>query len=319
MQYTAILKIHIGADMDWIDWSHLNSFVVVAEEGHITRAAQRLNTQQPPLSMRIRALEKRLGVQLFRRKARGVELTDAGRVLLAHARTLLDQHRRTLDAVQRAGRGELGALCIGTIPTGPLHPLMPASVRRFRELYPDASVRLEECLRDELLERLRNEQVDVAFMRSTPPDADGLAVETLLTEPMVIALPRGHALGKRGATSAVKMRELKGESFVVFARQQGPAFYDSTVAACQRAGFSPTISQEAPRVTTAIALVAAGLGVCAVPASMQRMALDGVVFRPLDARAGLNAILALGWRRNDPSPALRNYVTLVRRLAAGRK
>ena len=102
--------------MDMIAWHQLQSFVVVAEEGHVTRAAERLNTQQPPLSMRIRALEKRLDVQLFRRKARGVELTEAGRVLLANARTLLDQHARTLDAVQRAGRGELGRLCIGTVP-----------------------------------------------------------------------------------------------------------------------------------------------------------------------------------------------------------
>lgn len=301
--------------MDPIDWQQLRSFVAVAEEGHVTRAAERLNTQQPPLSMRIRALEKRLDVQLFRRKARGVELTEAGRVLLAHAHTLLDQHARTLDAVQRAGRGELGRLCIGTVPTGPLHPLMPSSVRQFRERYPDASVTLEECMRDELLRRLCEEQIDVAFMRSKPNDDQGLSIEILLSEPMVVALPRGHALAKRGATP-IAMRDLKDDSFVVFARQQGPAFYDSTVAACQRAGFSPNIAQEAPRVTTALALVAAGMGLCVVPASVRGIALEGVVFRAIDERAGLKAMLALGWRSNDASPALRNYLDLVRRLAA---
>ena len=305
--------------MDLIDWHQLRSFVAVAEEGHVTRAAERLNTQQPPLSMRIRALEKRLDVQLFRRKPRGVELTEAGRVLLAHARTLLEQHARTLDAVQRAGRGELGRLCIGTVPTGPLHPLMPSSVRQFRERYPDASVTLEECMRDELLQRLRGEQIDVAFMRSKPNDDEGLAVEILLTEPMVVALPRGHALAKRGAASPIAMRDLKDDAFVVFARQQGPAFYDSTVAACQRAGFSPNITQEAPRVTTALALVAAGMGLCVVPASVQGIALDGVVFCAIDERAGLKAVLALGWRRSDASAALRNYLELVRRLAANRR
>ena len=304
--------------MDLFDWHQLRSFVAVAEEGHVTRAAQRLNMQQPPLSMRIRALEKRLEVQLFRRKARGVELTEAGRVLLAHARTLLDQHVRTLDAVQRAGRGELGRLSIGTVPTGPLHPLMPSSVRQFREQYPDASVTLEEYMRDELLQRLRDEQIDLAFMRSNPDEDQGLAVEILLTEPMVVALPRGHAFAKRGAKLPLAMRDLRDDSFVVFARQQGPAFYDSTVAACQRAGFSPKIAQEAPRVITALALVAAGMGLCIVPASMQSIALDGVVFRAIDERAGLKAVLALGWRRNDASPALRNYLDLVRRLAADR-
>ncbi len=304
--------------MDLINWNQLKSFVAVAEEGHVTRAAERLNTQQPPLSMRIRALEKGLDVQLFRRKARGVELTEAGRVLLSHARTMLDQHARTLDAVQRAGRGELGQLCIGTVPTGPLHPLMPSSVRKFRERYPDASVTLEECMRDELLRRLRDEQVDVAFMRSKPNDDEGLAVEILLTEPMVVALPRGHPFAKRGAASPIAMRDLKDDALVVFARQQGPAFFDSTVAACQRAGFTPNIAQEAPRVTTALALVAAGMGPCFVPASVQGIALEGVVFRAIDERAGLKAVLALAWRRNDASPVLRNYLDLVRRLAAGR-
>lgn len=121
-----------------------------------------------------------------------------------------------------------------------------------------------------------------------------------------------------GATSPIAMRDLKDDSFVVFARQQRPAFCDSTVAACQRAGFSPNVAQEAPRVTTALALVAADMGLCVVPASMQGIALDGVVFREIDERAGLKALLALGWRRNDASPALRNCVDLVRRLAADR-
>ena len=316
MPYTVCVVTHIADVMDPIDWHSLRAFVVVAEEGHITRAAERLNTQQPPLSLRIRAFEKRLDVQLLRRKPRGVELTAAGEVLLAHARTLLELHARALDAVQRAGRGELGRLCVGTIPTGPMHPLMPASVRQFRGRYPDAAVTLEECLSDELLQRLRDERIDVAFLRAVPHDMSGLVVEILLTEPMVVALPRSHALGKRGATSQVAIRDLRDEPFIVFARQHGPAFYDITLAACQRAGFSPLIAQEAPRVTTALGLVAAGLGVSVMPASMQRIALEGVVFRAIDERAGLTAVLALGWRKNDRSRALANYLAVVRALVA---
>ena len=302
--------------MDEIDWHSLRSFVAVAEEGHITRAAERLNIQQPPLSMRIRALEKRLDVQLLRRKPRGVELTAAGEVLLAHARTLLEQHARALDAVHRASRGELGRLCVGTIPTGPMHPLMPTSVRQFRDRYPAVAVTLEECLADELLQRLRDEGVDVAFMRSVPRDVSGLVVEILLTEPMVVALPSRHTLGTRSAKSPITMRDLRAESFIVFARHHGPTFYDNTLAACQRAGFSPLIAQEAPRITTALGLVAAGLGISLVPASMQRIALDGVVFRAIDGRAGLTAMLALGWRKNDQSQTLANYIAVVRTLAA---
>ena len=302
--------------MDHLDWHSLRSFIAVAEELHITRAAERLNTRQPPLSLRISALEKRLGVLLFRRKPRGVELTAAGDVLLGHARQLMEQHARALDAVQRAGRGELGRLCVGTIPTGPMHPLMPSSVRLFREKFPDAAVTLEECLAEELLQRLREGQVDVAFLRSVPQDTSGLSVEILLTEPMVVAIPRGHGLGKHGAKAPVSMLELQREPFVVFARKQGPAFYDATIAACRRAGYSPRIVQEAPRVTTALGLVAAGLGVCLMPASMQRIALDGVVFRAIDTRAGMTAMLALGWRKNDGSAALANFLGMVRKLVA---
>ena len=304
--------------MESLDWHALRSFVVVAEEGHITRSAERLNTQQPPLSLRIAALEKRLGAKLFRRKPRGVELTAAGDVLLVHARQLLEQHSKALDAVQRAGRGELGRLCIGTVPTGPMHPLMPSSVRLFRERFPDAAVTLEERMADELMQRLRDEQIDVAFLRSVPPDTSGLVVEVLLTEPMVVAIPRGHAVSKQGADATVAMRDLQNEPFILFARQQGPAFYDSTLAACRRAGFSPRIAQEAPRVTTALGLVAAGLGVCVMPASMRRIALEGVTFRAIDARAGLSAVLALGWRKSDGSAALANYLALVRKLAVAR-
>ena len=206
--------------MESLDWHALRSFVVVAEEGHITRAAERLNTQQPPLSLRIAALEKRLGAKLFRRKPRGVELTAADDVLLVHARQLLEQHAKALDAVQRAGRGELGRLCIGTVPTGPMHPLMPSSVRLYRERFPDAAVTLEERLADELMQRLRDEQIGVAFLRSVPPDTSGLVVEVLLTEPMVVAIPRGHAVSKQGADATVAMRDLQNEPFIVFARQQ---------------------------------------------------------------------------------------------------
>ena len=108
-----------------------------------------------------------------------------------------------------------------------------------------------------------------------------------------------HSQARR--KSPVLMRDLKAEPFIVFARQHGPAFCDSTLAACQRAGFSPRIAQKAPRVATTLGLVAAGLGVSVVRASMQRIALDGVIFRAIYERFRLKAVLALGWRKNDAS------------------
>src|SRR5215211_6011611 len=149
-------KIHISVDMN-MELRHLRYFIAVAEEGHITRAAERLGMQQPPLSQRIKAIERELDVQLFRRKARGVELTEAGRVFLDNARAMLTQNERAIESTRRTARGEQGRLCMGITPTGSFHPFVPRVIRAFREAFPLVNLTLEECLSPELLDRLRNE------------------------------------------------------------------------------------------------------------------------------------------------------------------
>src|SRR5215210_3202619 len=153
---------------------HLREFVIVAEEGHITRAAERLRTQQPPLSQRIKALETELDVQLFRRKARGVELTEAGRVFLDRARATLVQYEDAFEATRSAARGEQGRLCLGIMPTAPFHPFVPFAIRAFRAAFPQVSLTLDECLRSEAVERLATKQMDVAFLRASLPEAQDL-------------------------------------------------------------------------------------------------------------------------------------------------
>jgi DNA-binding transcriptional LysR family regulator len=112
---------------------HLRYVIAVAEEGHITRAAERLGMQQPALSQQIKQLERELDVQLFHRRARGVEMTDAGRAFLEQARATLGQFDRLAETTRRAARGEQGRLCIGVTSTGPFHPLVPRTIRAFRD------------------------------------------------------------------------------------------------------------------------------------------------------------------------------------------
>jgi DNA-binding transcriptional LysR family regulator len=290
-------------------------FVVVAEEGHITRAAERLGIQQPPLSQRIKAIERELDVQLFRRKARGVELTDAGRAFLDNARAMLAQYEHTFEATRRTARGEQGRLCVGVTPTGPFHPLVPRVIRTFREAFPLVTLTLEECLSPELLERLRNGQMDAAFLRTPMAEPEDLVINSLLEEPMVVALPSGHALAQSDGDAALLLKDLAGEIFIVYARQSGPGLHDATTAACLKAGFSPRVGQEAPRITSALSLVAAGLGISAVPASMQRMIMDGVAYRRLKGPNQPKAVLNLASRRGDPSAVVRHFLNLVRRAA----
>lgn len=136
---------------------HLRYFIAVAEEGHITRAAERLGMQLPPLSQQIKAIELELDVQLFHRRARGVELTDAGRAFLEEARATLRHLDRAFETTRRASRGEQGRICVGVTSTTPFHPLVPRAIRAFREACPMVSLTLEECLSNESVDRLRNE------------------------------------------------------------------------------------------------------------------------------------------------------------------
>src|SRR5258706_212250 len=297
---------------------HLRYFIAVAEEGHITRAAARLGIQQPPLSQQIRALERELDVQLFRRKPRGVELTDAGRALLDDARIILAHLDHAFATTRRTARGEQGRIVVGFTSSAPFVPFVPRVIRSFRERSPLVSLVLEASGTADMVEALRNERVAAAFIRSPVADPAELVVLPLLDEEMLLALPEGHRLGGAGrdGDDAIKLASFAAETFVLYRRPGGPGLYDTIIAACHRAGFSPRVGQEAPRILSTLSLVAAGLGVSLVPASLQRLHMDGVVFRPLSDDSRPLAPLNLAHRRGEPSPLVRRFVTLVRRTAA---
>jgi DNA-binding transcriptional LysR family regulator len=291
---------------------HLRYFVSVAEEGHVTRAAERLGMQQPPLSQQIRALERELGVQLLRRKPRGVEPTEAGRSLLADARAILTQLDHAVATTRRTARGEQGRLAVGFTSSAPFHPFVPRVIRSFRDSYPMVALTLDESGTTELIDDLRQERVDAAFIRTPVADQAGLTVIPLLEEAMLVALPAAHPLASE--TTPLSLAELATETFIVYRRRSGPGLYDAIFAACHAAGFSLTVGQEAPRIVSTLNLVAAGLGIAIVPASLQRMQMDGVTYRALES-ARLSAPLLVAIRRDDPSAVLRRLVDLVRRMA----
>ena len=294
---------------------HLRYFIAVAEERHITRAAERLGMQQPPLSQQVRALERELDVQLFRRLPRGVELTNAGAALLADARAILSHIDHAFATTKRTARGEQGQVAVGFTSSAPFNPFVPRIIRAYREAFPLVSLTLEEGGTTELIDDLRNERIDAAFIRTATSNQEGIAVSTLLQEPMVLALPRGHILARR--KSAVALRALAGETFIVYRRRSGPGLYDAILAACNAAGFSPLIGQEAPRIVSTLNLVAAGFGISLVPQSLQRMNMDGVVFRRLTGAVQPKAPLYLASRRGETSASVRRFLELVRRSGRG--
>lgn len=295
---------------------HLRYFIAVAEEKHVTRAAERLGMQQPPLSQQIRALERELDVQLFRRLPRGVELTAAGLAFLAAARAILAQIDHAFATAKRTARGEQGRIAVGFTSSAPFNPFVPRIIRAYREAFPLVSLTLEEGGTTELIDSLRDERADAAFIRTPIADQEGLVVRLLLEEPMVLALPRGHALARnKGASKALSLTALANETFIIYRRPSGPGLHDAILSACNTAGFSPRIGQEAPRIGSTLNLVAAGLGISLVPESLQLMRMDGVVFRRLSGAVRPKAPLYLAARRGEASAAVRKFLELVGRSA----
>lgn len=293
---------------------HLRYFIAVAEEGHITRAAERLGMQQPPLSQQIRALERELDVQLLRRKPRGVELTEAGLALLADARAILAHIDHAFATTRRTARGEQGRIAVGFTSSAPFHPFVPRVIRAFRDTYPLIALTLDESGTTELIDDLRNERVDAAFIRTPVTDPLGVTVNPLLEEAMLVALPSAHPLAQGDAAGTLPLAALAAETFIVYRRRSGPGLYDAIFAACHAAGFSPQVGQEAPRIVSTLNLVAAGLGIAIVPASLQRMQMDGVVYRRVKG-AQPRAPLLLATRRGDTSAVVRRFLDLVKRTA----
>jgi len=298
---------------------HLRYFIAVAEEGHITRAAERLGMQQPPLSQRIKTIERELDVQLFHRKARGVELTDAGHAFLDNARATLAQLDQTFEATRRTARGEQGRISLGSASSVAFHPLVPRVIREFRAAFPLVSVTMAEGFPHDFIEGVRNGQIDVAFIRTPVAGVEGLAIEPLLKESMVVALPSGHRLAqsKKNSDTALPLKALADDTFILYGRPDGAMTMQTSaiMAACHAAGFNPRVGQTVPHVVSSLNLVAAGLGIFFVSASMRRMNFEGVVYRRLKGVRQPTLPLNLVSRRGDPSAVTRQFLKLVKRTA----
>ncbi|WP_459177033.1 LysR family transcriptional regulator [Ewingella americana] len=292
--------------MSKLDLRKLRAFVTVVEQGSISAAAERLFIQQPPLSRLLQGLEAEFGVALLHRQPRGVIPTDAGKVLLLEAQALLTRADQLEAAMQRAAQGKQGNITIGFTSSSALHAFVPELLRRYREIYPSVTTQLEEAGSGELLQAVVAQRVDVAFVRMPVKGIPELAVEKVLEEPMRVALPARHRLAGLPADEPISLKMLANESFVLYRRPAGQGLYDAILAACFRAGFSPKIVQEAPRLTSCLSLVGAGLGVSIVPESMTRLGGDGMVFLKLSPQAQLYAPLYLARREESHASSIIN-------------
>jgi DNA-binding transcriptional LysR family regulator len=284
----------------------LRYFVAVAEERNLTRAAGRLHIAQQSLSQQIRTLEAQLGVTLFERSTRGVELTAVGAVLLREARPVLAQAERAVEAVRRAARGEQGELRVGFLSTVANY-FMPPVVRAFRERHPAVTLHTEDIPIAALVAGLRDGTLDAGLSR--PPLVDDLATEVVLREPVAAVLPEGHPLADR---AELTLADLADEPWVLTPRASWPPWHRSYDEDFARAGYRPRVVQRGTTPQGLLALVAAGVGVTRLTLSSRSLRDSGVAFVPL---AGDDAYVVLVWRADALNPALPALREVVHEVA----
>jgi DNA-binding transcriptional LysR family regulator len=283
----------------------LRYFVAVAEELHFRRAAARLHMSQPPLSHQLRLLEDELGCPLMIRSRRRVELTPAGQAFLGDVRELLGGLDEAVGTARRIHAGTAGRLRISFVGSA-LLSLVPEVVKRYRAARPEVEVQLRERSTEDQLRDLRAGSIDVALV-PLPVDAPDLRTEVLRRERAVAALPAAHPLA---ALKQVPVRRLGGEPLVMFPREQAPGLHDRLLASLSGPDGPPSVAQYAPETQTIIGLVAAEIGVALVQASVQRLALPGVTYRPV--RRAPSIELAALLPSGEPSPQARELVELAR-------
>jgi DNA-binding transcriptional LysR family regulator len=292
---------------------HLRSFVAVAEERHFRRAAERLGMAQPPLTLQIQVLERELGALLLRRSRRSVELTEAGQLFLAECYGILADVERAVAVAQRAERGEQGRLEIGLTGSSSFNPFVPRAIRHFGARFPHVELALTEHNTEVLVEAVRTRTLDVVFLRPPVEHIADVAVEIIMEEDMLVALPAGHVLSTE---TALPLSALRGETLLLRPRKMGLSPSDGVVAALRKAGVSRIVSrQAAPQMSSMLNLVAAGLGVSIVPASMRSLLPADIVYLPIVGKIIPRATLAFAYRPGGSSAVVANFVQQVRAQA----
>ncbi|WP_158914145.1 LysR family transcriptional regulator [Caulobacter sp. S45] len=289
---------------------HLRYFVAVAEAGGVSRAAARLGIQQPPLGQQIRALEQELGLDLFDRAPKRIVLNAAGDVFLEDARRILSEVDTMVEHVRRFARGEQGRVAVGFTSSASLHRLTPKLIRAFRQAYPQAEIDVEERETFELILGLQQRRIDAAFLHISAQGFPDLQDHVLDQEGLVAAIPAEHPLAASPG-EPLPLAALSGQRMVVYRRTDGPGIFEGVSAGLAAAGVVPIVVDEVQRLVAALNLVAAGRGVSLVPASMQVLHPDAIVYRPLADGALPPLPLYLIHRKEIDLTLVRNFIDVA--------
>jgi DNA-binding transcriptional LysR family regulator len=290
-----------------MEFRHVRSFLSVAETLHFGRSARLLNLSQPALSLQVKALEEELGVQLLSRNRQGTVLTEAGKAFREDAAAALEKLEFAKRKAQWASAGKLGHIRIGFVSTAGFEIILNL-MRRFRKSYPDVEFSIRNILTGPQLEMIEDGSLDVGFLRLPVEIRKGIEVTTIHREPFVAILPPGHPLSEK---KEIRLRELKGNPFVMYAREYAPGFHDLLAGILSNAGVVPKVVQTAGEMPTLISLVDFGMGVSIVPASAAKKTVSKVAVCAIADRLPESEI-GLASARNNTTAVVRRFCELAR-------
>ena len=292
-----------------MDLRQLRSFVAVARERNFSRAAEVLHIAQPPLSRQIQQLEEELGVLLIDRSVRPLALTEAGRFFYEQALQILGRMDQIRDQTRRIGRSGRGFFVIGCVAST-LYGGTPDMVRRMRRTWPDLDIDIQEMMSTEQITALKEGRIDLGLGRVRFNDP--LIERVILREePLVMALPEGHRAADGEGPLSLDM--LSTETLILYPSSPRPSFADEILSLLADRGVHPRAVQEVRELQTAVGLVAAGIGVCLVPASARRLRSSDVRFRTLDDPRAVSPVI-MSFRRNDRTGRIETILRLIREM-----
>lgn len=289
----------------------LQYFVVLAEELHFSRAAQRLHISQPPLSVAIKKLEGRLDCKLFERSSKEVRLTAAGQHLLIHARDLLERSARAAIDTKAIEQGMAGCIRLGFVGSS-MYRGLPEALDQMQELHPKVRVDLHELNSAEQVTALQQGKIDLGLMHTSAPPM-GLQTCTLLREPFMVCLPSHHA---HASKKQLSIASLSHERWVLFSGAVSPEYFRSIYNLCLRAGFTPELRHEVRHWLSVLSLVSNNQGISIVPACLQRVGMLGLVFLPIQHVEAHSEMQAM-WRNTPGHPLVPHLLAYLKTHAVG--
>lgn len=301
-----------------MDLRHMRYFIAVANELHFTRAAETLRIAQPAISRQIKDLEEEIGAPLITRSGRGIALTHAGRVFYERAMVALQAAESAVVETRRAQRGEIGSIAVGFFEQS-AYTLLPPILRSYRSKFPDVDIQLRLFTVTEQHQALHRGDTDVALIRSIENIEQSVKVladfdrHMLYREKFVMAIPENHHFNE---LESVPLSACAHEMFVGYASMEAPDFHAMLMKVCASHGYAPRMSLEVGQSYTLIGLISAGTGIALVPASMQKMKFEGVLFKPL-ADELPDVEIYLAWRKGKATPLLSGFINTALELTHG--